>query len=95
MWKPLLGVRFRKLAASGEEQHVANERSPDAWVGQQVALRYWYGDGRNTLKCTLEDVGDRGVVVRFTERGKQRTRFFPWSAVLHIEPRAGGEPSGG
>jgi hypothetical protein len=38
-------------------------------------------------------VGDRGVVFRFGKSGKETTRFYPWNAVLHIEPRVGQESS--
>jgi hypothetical protein len=59
------------------------------WIGRSVTLRYWYGNGHNAMEGKLEDVGDRGIVFRFGKSGKQTTRFYPWNAVLHIEPRGG------
>lgn len=67
---------------------MAGEQIPEAWIGEQVALRFWNGDGRNTIKCKLEAINNRGVgVVSEPEEaeGESRTYFYPWSAVLHIQ----------
>ena len=69
------------------------EQIPEAWVGEQIKLRYWHGDGRNTTAGKLAAVNDRGVVTIETEEDS-RTRFYPWGAVLHIEPGEDENPSG-
>jgi hypothetical protein len=67
------------------EGDMAGEQIPEAWIGEQVALRFWRGDDRRSIECKLEAVNDRGVVVLIeTEEEKSRPRFYPWSAVLQI-----------
>jgi len=72
------------------------EQIPEAWIGEEVALQFWQGDGRSAVRGTLETVNDRGVglVVQAEEKEDElRRRFYPWSAVLHIEYGADQEPS--
>lgn len=44
-------------------------------------MRYWYGDGRGAVDCTLQAIGDKGIVLDVGDK----IRFLPWGAVLHIE----------
>ena len=62
---------------------------PDAWIGERVSLRYWRGDGKNMAMGKLEAVGEHGVVIAYQDA--EISRFYPWSAVLHIEHPVGGE----
>ena len=64
---------------------MAKKDIPEAWIGEQVALRYWRGDGRATVECRLEAVSKRGVAVVIAVEGESWTRFYPWSSILHIQ----------
>ncbi len=61
---------------------------PDRWVGEEVHLSHWGGDKSLGDQGTLEDVGDRGILVRI----RQEPRFFPWHAVLEITPMSERRP---
>ena len=58
---------------------------PETWIGEQVTLRYWRGDDRASVECKLKAVSKRGVAVTIEVEGESWTRFYPWSAVLHIQ----------
>lgn len=64
---------------------MARKEIPEAWVGKPIALRYWRGDSHATVECKLKTVGKRGVAVAIEVEGESWTRFYPWSAVLHIQ----------
>jgi hypothetical protein len=74
---------------------MATGQIPEAWIGEEVALQFWQGDGRSAVKGTLEAVNDRGLglVVQAEEKEDElRRRFYPWSAVLNIEHGVDEEP---
>ena len=73
---------------------MAKKDIPEAWIGEQVALRYWRGDGRATVDCKLEAVSKRGVAGTIEVEGMSWTRFYPWSAVLHIQLGGDEDPPG-
>ena len=73
---------------------MAKKDMPEAWIGEQVALRYWRGDGRATVECKLEAVSKRGVAVTIEVERASWTRFYPWSAVLHIQLGGDEDPPG-
>ena len=73
---------------------MARKGIPDAWIGEQVALRYWRGDGRATVECKLEAVSKRGVAVVIEVEGASWTRFYPWGSVLHIQLGGDEDPAG-
>jgi hypothetical protein len=54
---------------------------PEAWVGQEVNVRYADADVPRWLDCTLEEVGEQGVCVSADEK----TSFFPWSSIIKID----------
>lgn len=54
---------------------------PDAWVGQEVHVRYVDADAPRSLNCTIREVNGRGVCVAAGDR----TSFFPWSSVVRVD----------
>ena len=54
---------------------------PDAWIGNEVNLRYVAANRTPSLNCTIEGVSRRGVSVTADEQ----TTFFPWSSVVRID----------
>lgn len=54
---------------------------PEAWVGQEVNVRYTDADVPRWLDCTLDEVGERGVCVSTDEKKS----FFPWSNLVKID----------
>jgi hypothetical protein len=65
---------------------MAGEQIPEAWIGAQVTLEHWTGNGRSSIRCSLETVNVWGIVVATGVPGDEgkRARFYPWGAVLHI-----------
>lgn len=57
------------------------EPVPEAWIGQDVRLRYVDADVPRSLDCVLEEVNDRGVRVAAGEE----TSFFPWGNVIRLD----------
>ena len=64
---------------------MAKKDIPEAWIGKRIDLRYWRGDGHATVESKLKTVSRRGVAVTIEVEGESWTRFYPWSAVLHIQ----------
>jgi hypothetical protein len=60
--------------------------APDDWVGKQVRLQIWTGKDSNIINVELDSVSDRGLVVKVGNEPK-KSRFYPWSAVLHAQLR--------
>ncbi|MGB3682942.1 MAG: hypothetical protein WA990_10710 [Rubrobacteraceae bacterium] len=54
---------------------------PEAWVGQEINVRYADADVPRWLDCTLDGAGAWGVVVSTGEK----TSFFPWDSVIKID----------
>ena len=61
--------------------------APDDWVGKQVRLQIWTGNDSNIINVELDSVSDRGLVVKVGNEPK-KSRFYPWSVVLHAQLRA-------
>ena len=62
---------------------MVEERTPEAWIGQEVSLTHYKGGGTSEpISCTLREVSDRGVLV---EEPKEITAFYPWSSVVAIK----------
>jgi hypothetical protein len=89
-----IGNRCTATARDAGRVTVARKEIPEAWIGEQVALRYWRGDGRATVDCKLEAVSKRGVAVTIEVEEESWTRFYPWSAVLHIQLGGDEDPLG-
>jgi hypothetical protein len=53
---------------------------PEAWIGQDVNLRYVDADAPRSLDCTITEVNDRGVCV-----ATEKTSFFAWSNIVRID----------
>lgn len=64
--------------------------APGSWVGRKVHVRYSDADVPRWLDCTLEEVGEHGVVVT----SEEKTAFFSWSSVIKIDLGAA-ETAGG
>ncbi len=60
---------------------MAADQIPESWIGQEVKVRYWYGNGRGSVDCTLQAVSEKGIILDIGDT----IRFLPWSAVLHIQ----------
>lgn len=60
--------------------------APDDWVGKQVRLQIWTGNDSNIDNVELDSVSDRGLVVKVGNK-PEKSRFYPWSAVLHVQLR--------
>ena len=61
------------------------EQIPNAWKGQEVEILY---QGRKAVRGktgTLEDLTDRGVVLREDEDAY----FYPWASVIYIKHEGG------
>ncbi len=68
---------------SGEHRRrdVAETTSvPEAWVGQEVHLRYVDADAPRSLDCTITEVNELGVCV-----AAEKTSFFAWSSIVRID----------
>ena len=55
---------------------------PDAWIGRAVELIFVSGSSTEYAHGYLEEVNDRGIVLRVEGHGEYPARplFFPWSA---------------
>ncbi len=60
--------------------------APDDWVGKQIRLQIWNGNDSNIDNVELDSVSDRGLVVKVGNE-PEKSRFYPWSAVLHVQLR--------
>jgi hypothetical protein len=54
---------------------------PEKWIGEEIRLVYAGGSATLRSDCTLEDVGDRGVVISY----KGATRFHPWNTIISLQ----------
>jgi hypothetical protein len=57
------------------------EQIPEAWVGQEVIVLY--GPGQRQAG-TLEDVSERGIVVRSTREGRENVFWYPLTSVTRL-----------
>jgi hypothetical protein len=57
------------------------EQIPGAWVGQEVIVLYGPG---NRQAGTLEDVSERGIVVRSTREGRENVFWYPLTSVTRL-----------
>ena len=55
--------------------------APEAWIGQEVHVRYVDADVPRWLDCTLNGVGEHGVYASTEEKDT----FFPWGSVIRID----------
>jgi hypothetical protein len=57
------------------------EQIPEAWVGQEVIV--YFGPGQRQVG-TLEDVSERGIVVRSTRDETENVFWYPLTSVTRI-----------
>ena len=59
---------------------------PEAWIGRAVMLIFVSGSSTEYTDGYLEEVNDRGIVLKVEGHGEYPARplFFPWSAVIQI-----------
>jgi hypothetical protein len=57
------------------------EQIPDAWVGQEVIVSFWPGQRQ---AGTLEDVSERGIVVRSTRDETEHVFWHPLTSVTRL-----------
>jgi hypothetical protein len=53
----------------------------EAWVGQEVIVLFGPG---NRQAGTLEDVSERGIVVRSTREGRENVFWYPLTSVTRL-----------
>ena len=65
---------------------------PDAWIGRAVELIFVSGSSTEYTHGYLEEVNDRGIVLKVEGHGEYPARplFFPWSAVIQISEASDG-----
>jgi hypothetical protein len=64
------------------------EQIPEAWVGQEVIVHFGPG---NRQAGTLEDVSERGIVVRSTREGREHVF---WHLLTSVTRLMKGSPQG-
>ena len=57
------------------------EQIPEVWVGQEVIV--YFGPG-NRQAGTLEDVSERGIVVRSTREDIENVFWYPLTSVTRL-----------
>jgi hypothetical protein len=57
------------------------EQIPEAWVGQEVIVHFGPG---NRQAGTLEDVSERGIVVRSTREDRENVFWYPLTSVTRL-----------
>jgi hypothetical protein len=57
------------------------EQIPEAWIGQEVIVLY--GPAQRQAG-TLEDVSERGIVVRSTREGRENVFWYPLTSVTRL-----------
>ena len=65
---------------------------PDAWIGRAVELIFVSGSSTEYDNGYLEEVNERGIVLRVEGHGEYPARplFFPWSADIQISEASDG-----
>jgi hypothetical protein len=58
------------------------EQIPEAWVGQEVIVLF--GPGGNRQAGTLEDVSEKGIVVRSTRDETENVFWYPLTSVTRL-----------
>jgi hypothetical protein len=57
------------------------EQIPEAWIGQEVFV--YFGPGQRQAD-TLEDVSEKGIVVRSTRDEKEHVFWYPLTSVTRL-----------
>jgi hypothetical protein len=80
-------ARRRDLNEAGGSRPV-----PEAWIGRAVELIFVSGSSTEYADGHLEEVNDRGIVLKVKGHGEYPARplFFPWSAVIQLAEASDG-----
>lgn len=54
---------------------------PEAWIGQDVHVRFSDGGEPRSRNGTIREVNDRGICVD----GEGKTSFFPWNNIVEVD----------
>ncbi len=58
------------------------EQIPEAWIGQEVIV--YFGPAGQRQAGTLEDVSERGIVVRSTREETENVFWYPLTSVTRL-----------
>ncbi len=59
--------------------------APDAWVGEEITIRYGLGFDQRTIG-KLEAVSERGLLLNVPARHQREVElFYPWGSVVSIQ----------
>ena len=67
--------------ATSEDCMEETKPIPEAWIGQEVHVRYAEADEPRSTNCEITEVNDRGLCVE----GEGKTAFFPWGNIIKVE----------
>lgn len=71
----------RDIGATSEDCMEEAKPVPEAWIGQDVHVRYAEADEPRSINCAITEVNDRGLCVE----GEGKTAFFPWGNIIKVE----------
>lgn len=59
---------------------------PEAWIGREVELIFISGSSTEYADGQLEEVNNKGIVLRVEGHGEHPPRplFYPWAAVIQL-----------
>lgn len=60
---------------------MSEQKIPEAWIGEQVALRYTQGAEYSAVVGMLRDLSELGIVID----SEEKVRFYPWTSVVSLE----------
>jgi hypothetical protein len=63
----------------GGKRHSTRKKAPESWTGRRVQAAMSFGGG--PYIGTLEEVNDRGVVLRYEMENGEGLLFVPWTEV--------------
>jgi hypothetical protein len=58
------------------------EQIPEAWIGQEVIV--YFGPAAQRQAGTLEDVSEKGIVVRSTREDIENVFWYPLTSVTRL-----------
>lgn len=58
------------------------EQIPEAWVGQEVIV--YFGPGGQRQAGTLEEVSEKGIVVRSRRDNTESVFWYPLTSVIRL-----------
>jgi hypothetical protein len=70
---------MRPTGARGKGGGMSEGEVSRSWVGKQITVRYFHGNGTSDIQGTLRAVDDRGLLL---EARDGKLWHYPWTAVL-------------